>query len=279
MTSTRADAASDTQVTDPYRALVIERPTFMWATVVMVAVLLLTAGFAGIASTMSDENSPAARALGIWGAGFSGLFLMFIGLLNLLELRRVRQMDSSAWGADTEAAPKGMMTMLLGPVSKSVDRPVKMYFVGLLFGLGFDTASTIGLFVIAGGAVVTNNWLIVVTLPLLFTSGMVLFDTIDGELMRAAYRRSTRAQERRRTYNTIMISLSVTVALIIGSIALCGAISEALTLESGPLAWWGGLELGPTGLAILLVFLTLWGSMLLLDGSRRHSAQRQVSVG
>ena len=125
----------------------------------------------------------------------SGVFLVLIGLINLVALVGItRVFLNMRRGHFDEAAlekqldSRGFLNRVLGRVTRAVGKPWHMYPVGFLFGLGFDTVTEIGLLVIAGGAVASGlPWWAVLTLPVLFTAGMALLDTIDGAFMNVAY--------------------------------------------------------------------------------------------
>ncbi len=121
---------------------------------------------------------------------------------------------------------------------KRISRPGQMYPLGLLFGLGFDTATEISLLVLAGAGAATGlPWYAVLVLPLLFASGMSLFDTLDGAFMQAAYRWAFVKPVRKVYYNLTTTGLSVAVALLIGGIELIGVLHDRLQL-SDPVTTW-----------------------------------------
>src|SRR3982750_3132008 len=128
-----------------------------------------------------------------------------------------------------------------GPLARSIDTSWKMYPLGILFGLGFDTATEIALLVLAGTSVAAGLpfWALL-SLPLLFAAGMSLLDTIDGSFMNFAYGWAFSKPVRKVYYNLTITGLSVAVALIIGGIELTSILVERLHITSGPLAAIGG---------------------------------------
>lgn len=153
----------------------------------------------------------------------SGLFLITIGAINLRALgaiwrvfRRMRRGDLDEAQLDKDLAERGVLNRILGPLARRVDAPWKMYAIGILFGLGFDTATTIGLFVVGGGAALTAPWFVVLVLPILFTAGMTLIDTLDGVIMKNAYEWAFARPVRKVFHYPTVTAMSGAVAFLIG---------------------------------------------------------------
>jgi high-affinity nickel-transport protein len=144
-------------------------------------------------------------------------------------------------------------------LTRSVRKAWHIYPVGVLFGLGFDTATEVGLLVLAGGAAAFNLpfWTILV-LPVLFASGMCLMDAIDGVFMNAAYGWAFAKPVRKIFYNITITSISVAVALIIGTIELVGVVADQANISSGPLAAIAGINLDYAGYGIVGLFVVAW---------------------
>src|SRR4029450_13200144 len=124
----------------------------------------------------------------------------------------------------------------LSGVTKLIRKPWHMYPTGLLFGLGFDTATEVSLLVLAGGAAIFSlPWSAVLTPPVLFAAGMSLLDTIAGCFMNFAYGWAFSKPVRKVYYNIIITGLSVAVALIIGTIELVSILTEKAGITTGPL--------------------------------------------
>ncbi len=236
------------------------------STVVVVTVILIALGLNLLARELTIENSTLTAVASIWGALISGVFLLLIGLINLLSLREIwkifrrnrrgETMDHAE--IDHILSHRGIMARILGPVSRRVDAPWKMYVVGILFGLGFDTATTIALFVVGGTAALTAPWYVVLVLPILFTAGMTLVDTIDGIVMHHAYSWAFAAPARRIYYNLTITLISVVVAFLVGGVVLTSLLAETLGAEAGALGWIAGLEFENLGFIIVAVLVFTW---------------------
>ncbi|MBP3043814.1 HoxN/HupN/NixA family nickel/cobalt transporter [Arthrobacter jiangjiafuii] len=237
------------------------------STIVLGAVALLAGGVNALAGAIADDGSVLKEAAGIWGPAVSGSFLLLIGAINLVALAGIyRAFRKSRTGTgseeDLERAlnQRGFISRILAPVARRVDRPWKMYPLGFLFGLGLDTATTIGLFVVAGGAVVLMPWYVVMVLPVLFTAGMVLCDSLDGILMSRVYSSALDRPERKIFYNLAITGASVVVAFLVGAAVLGGLFTEVWALESGPVAWLGTVDLEYFGFAVVGVFVLAWAA-------------------
>ncbi|WP_425554633.1 HoxN/HupN/NixA family nickel/cobalt transporter, partial [Georgenia daeguensis] len=147
----------------------------------------------------------------------------------------------------------------LGRFTRRVTKPWHMYPVGLLMGLGFDTATQVALLVLAGGtAALTLPWYAILVLPVLFAAGMSLFDAADGVLMARAYRWAFLAPVRKVYYNLTVTVLSVIAALGIGVTVLLQLLAEHLEPTGGFLGWAAGLDMGGVGYALVGLFVTAW---------------------
>jgi nickel/cobalt transporter (NiCoT) family protein len=240
------------------------------SSVVFFASLLLVAGVRGIAGVVQDEESQVAQTLGLVGTLVAGSFLLLIGLMNLSAavgiarvFRRMRSGDFDEAELERHLHNRGFLTRILGRVTRRVRKPWHLYPVGLLMGLGFDTATQVALLVLAAGsAAFVLPWYAILVLPVLFAAGMSLFDTADGVLMTRAYGWAFLKPIRKVFYNLAVTLLSVTVALVIGLLVLTGLVVERLGIESGPLAWVVTLDLGYVGFAIVGLFALAWGLAL-----------------
>ena len=236
------------------------------SSVVFVMVMGIALGVRALSTGISEHNSALQDTTGVWGTSVSGVFLVLIGLLNLAALIGILKVfgamrrghyDEAALERQLDA--RGFLNRILGRVNKLVRRPWQMYPVGFLFGLGFDTVTEIGLLVIAGGAVASGlPWWAVLTLPVLFTAGMALLDTIDGAFMQVAYGWAFSRPVRKIYYNITVTALSVAVALIIGLATLGGPLAQRLGVHSGPVAWLAGLDMEHVGYGIAALFVAAW---------------------
>ena len=200
----------------------------------------------------------------------AGTFLILIGLMNLFAVigiarvfRRMRTGELDEAELERQLDNRGFLARLLGRVMRRVSKPWHLYPVGLLMGLGFDTATQVALLVLAAGtAAFTLPWYAILVLPVLFAAGMSLFDTADGLFMSQAYGWAFLKPIRKVFYNLTVTVLSVAVALIIGVIVLIGLLVDRLGIESGPLAYIGGLDLDFVGFAIVGLFVVTWAIAL-----------------
>ena len=236
------------------------------STVVFVMVALLALGIRSLAGQLGDDQSALQRSAGLWGTSVSGVFLLLIGLINLVALvgilkvfrgMRRGRFDESA--LDAHLDKRGFLIRVLGKVTKAVRKPWHMYPIGLLFGLGFDTVTEVGLLVVAGGAAAaTLPWWAILTIPVLFAAGMSLLDTIDGSFMNFAYGWAFSKPVRKIYYNITITALSVAVALLIGGIQITSIVTDKLEITSGPLAAIGSLDLNSVGYWIVGLFVATW---------------------
>jgi high-affinity nickel-transport protein len=151
------------------------------------------------------------------------------------------------------------MNRILNGLTKSVRKAWHAYPVGVLFGLGFDTATEVGLLVMAGGAAAFDlPFYSILVLPVLFAAGMSLMDTIDGVFMNAAYEWAFAKPVRKVFYNITVTSISVAVALVIGTIELLGVLADRLDITSGPIALVADIPLDYAGYAIVGLFVAAW---------------------
>jgi high-affinity nickel-transport protein len=228
--------------------------------------ILLAAGVRAIAGQATSDSSSLHNTLGLVGTSVSGVFLYLIAILNLMVLlgilkvfRAMRHGEHDEALLEEHLNNRGFLNRLLRGVTKSVTRPWQMYPVGLLFGLGFDTATEVSLLVLAGGAATfVLPWYAILTLPVLFAAGMSLLDSIDGCFMNFAYGWAFSKPVRKVYYNITITGLSVAVAMIIGSIELLSILVEKLDITSGPLASIGSLDLNYVGYAIVGLFVVTW---------------------
>ena len=235
------------------------------SSVVFVMAFLVAIG-AKIVTTLVFDDSDVHQTLGVIGTSISGFFLVVIGLINLAALMSIyrvwREAQTGGYDEDTleEALnSRGMLARLLRPAMKRIKRPGQMYPLGILFGLGFDTATEISLLVLAGAGAATGlPWYAVMVLPLLFASGMSLFDTLDGAFMQAAYQWAFLQPVRKVYYNLTTTGLSVAVALIIGGVELISVLHDKAELTDPVTSWVAGITLDDIGYVIVALFVVVW---------------------
>jgi high-affinity nickel-transport protein len=235
------------------------------SSIVFILCILLAFGI-HVAGQLGDDSSTLHQVTGLIGTLVSGVFLMILGIINLVILvgivrvfQRMRHGEYDEAELEHHLNNRGFMNRILRGTTKAVTKPWQMYPVGLLFGLGFDTATEIGLLVLAGGAAASSlPWYAILTLPVLFAAGMSLLDSIDGSFMNFAYGWAFAKPVRKVYYNITITGLSVLVAVVIGGIELLGLLAEKLGIESGPLGWIAGLDLNYVGFVIVGLFVLTW---------------------
>ena len=236
------------------------------SSVVFALCVLIGVGISALAGQVADDASQLQQTTGLIGTLVSGVFLLLIGLLNLVSLvgivkvfRRLRTGDLDEAELERHLDNRGFLARLLGRVLRGVSKPWHMYPVGLLFGLGFDTATEVSLLVLAGGAAAFSlPWYAILVLPVLFAAGMSLFDAADGVFMSAAYGWAFLKPIRKVFYNLTVTVLSVAVALVIGLIELFGLLADEFDVHAGPLRWAAEIDLGRVGYVIVGLFVVTW---------------------
>ncbi|MYS88518.1 MULTISPECIES: HoxN/HupN/NixA family nickel/cobalt transporter [Streptomyces] len=242
------------------------------SSVVFALSFLLTLGVKTLAGPVRDGGSSLHDVTGLIGTTVSGTFLYLIAAVNLVILTGIwkvfRSMRSGHYdeaALEEQLNNRGFMNRLLGRVMKSVSKPGQMYPLGLLFGLGFDTATEIALLVLAGsGAASGLPWYAILCLPVLFAAGMCLLDTIDGSFMNFAYGWAFSKPVRKVYYNLTITGLSVAVALLIGTVELLGLLVEQLGLHGPFWNWISGLDLNVLGYVVVALFVATWVVALLV---------------
>jgi high-affinity nickel-transport protein len=240
------------------------------STIVLLVAVMLNFGIRALNLQVSQESSGLHSATSLIGTSVSGGFLYLIALLNfvvLLSIARVyRQMRSGRYDPhelERQLEQRGVMNRLLGGYARKVDASWKMYPVGVLFGLGFDTATEVGLLVLAGSAVAGGlPFYAIVSLPILFAAGMCLFDTLDGCFMNFAYDWAFANPVRKVFYNLTITGLSVAVAFFVGTVEVLGLIGQEANLNSPFWAFVRGFNINTAGYAIVGLFVLTWAIAL-----------------
>ena len=236
------------------------------SSVVATLAILLNFGIKAVGAQLKDENSALHHYTGIVGLTVSGTFLMLIAVLNLIILISILRVffEMRRGLYDEEQLEKhlnsrGLLMRFFGPIARQIDSSWKMYPLGILFGLGFDTATEVGLLVLTGSSVIAGlPWWAILSLPLLFAGGMSLLDTIDGSFMNFAYGWAFSKPVRKVYYNIIITGLSVGVALFIGGLELLQVLSGQLDLTGGIWDKISNFNLNSAGYIITAVFVIVW---------------------
>jgi len=260
------------------------------STIVFIMALLLNFGIRALDQQVKNDGSGLHNVTGIIGTTVSGTFLYIIALLNVIILVGIvhvfRDMRTGTYSDEQLEAmleKRGLMNRFLGPIARRADAPWKMYPVGVLFGLGFDTATEVALLVLAGSAVVSGlPFYAILSLPILFAAGMCLFDTLDGCFMNFAYDWAFAKPIRKVYYNLTITGLSVFVAVFIGTIEILGLIGQEYSLSGGFWDFMGNFDINTAGFVIVGVFVLTWAAALAIwhfgKIEQRYDTRQAVTV-
>jgi high-affinity nickel-transport protein len=241
------------------------------SSVVFALTVMLGLGARALGSQIRNSNSSLHHYGGLIGTVVSGSFLYLIATLNLVilvgivrlfvKMRQGRFDDSEL---EKHLNARGFMMRFFGPIARSIDAPWKMYPLGVLFGLGFDTATEVAFLVLAGTSVAAGLpfWAIL-SLPILFAAGMSLLDTIDGSFMNFAYGWAFSKPVRKVYYNIAITGLSVFVAFYIGTLELAQVLANQLHLRGGVWSYAAGFNINKAGFTIVGIFVGVWVFALL----------------
>ena len=231
------------------------------STIVFLLAFLLSLGVKALAGQVENDGSGLHSVTGVVGASVSGAFLWILGILKVFREMRTGRYDEAQ--LEDHLNKRGFMNRFLSGLTRSVRKGWHIYPIGVLFGLGFDTATEVGLLVLAGGAAVSNLpfWAILV-LPVLFAAGMSLLDTTDGVFMNAAYGWAFAKPVRKVFYNMTITAISVAVALVIGTVELIGALADQADITSGPLSAIADIPLDYAGYGVVALFFLAWAVAL-----------------
>ena len=236
------------------------------STVVFALALLISIGVRSLSGPVRHGNSRLHDVTGWIGTGVSGTFLYIIAALNVVILvgiikvfREMKRGSFDEAALERRLDSRGFMNRFFGGLTRAVTRPRQMYPIGLLFGLGFDTATEVALLVIAGSAGAAGlPWYAILCLPILFAAGMSLLDSIDGSFMNFAYGWAFSKPVRKVFYNITITGLSVAVALVIGTIELGGLIAQHLALSGSFWSWLETININLLGFIIAGMFVATW---------------------
>jgi high-affinity nickel-transport protein len=236
------------------------------SSVVFVLAVLLNFGIRGLDNQVKNSSSNLQHTTTVIGTLVSGGFLFLIAALNIVILASImkvfREMRAGRYDdeeLEEQLAKRGLMNRFLGGFARRVDAPWKMYPVGFLFGLGFDTATEVALLVLAGTAVVGGlPFYAILSLPILFAAGMSLLDTADGCFMNFAYDWAFAKPVRKVYYNLTITGLSVFVALFIGAVEVLGLLAQDGHLSGPGWAWLENFNINTAGFVIVGVFVLTW---------------------
>jgi len=240
------------------------------SSVVTALAIALNFGIKSLGVQVKDDKSALHHYTGLIGTSVSGAFLVLIALLNLVVLISVLKVFTAMRkGTYNEAElekhldSRGFMMRFFGPIARRIDKSWKMYPLGILFGLGFDTATEVALLVLAGSSVVAGlPWWAILALPMLFAGGMSLLDTIDGSFMNFAYGWAFSKPVRKVYYNIVITGLSVVVAIFIGGLEVAQVFAQQLNLTGGFWNYALAFNINKAGFIIVIMFVAVWASAL-----------------
>jgi high-affinity nickel-transport protein len=236
------------------------------STIVFALAALFAVGFRAVSAQVATSGSALHHATTLAGTVVSGSFLYLIAGLNFVILigivrlfREMRQGRYDEAALEHQLNSRGLMNRFLGRWTRTVKEPWQMYPIGLLFGLGFDTATEIALLFLAGGAAGAGlPFYAILCLPILFAAGMSLLDTIDGSFMNFAYGWAFSKPVRKMYYNITITCLSVAMALVIGTIELLGLAANELPLHGRFWDWVSAINVNTLGYIIFGMFVLTW---------------------
>jgi high-affinity nickel-transport protein len=240
------------------------------SSIVFALAFLISLGVRALDGPVKNDDSNLHRVTNWIGTLVSGSFLYLIAAINIVILLGIvgvfRQMKTGRYNEaelEDQLAKRGLMNRILGRLTRTVTKPGQMYPIGVLFGLGFDTATEVALLVLAGGAAGAGlPWYAILCLPILFAAGMSLMDSIDGSFMNFAYGWAFSKPVRKVYYNITVTGLSVTVAVVIGTIELGGLIASQLSLSGSFWSWFENININALGFVIVGIFLLTWAIAL-----------------
>jgi nickel/cobalt transporter (NiCoT) family protein len=236
------------------------------SSVVFLLAVILNFGVRALDSQVGNDASGLHKTTNIIGTSVSGGFLYLIAALNLIVMVGIvkvyREMKSGKFDneeLERQLNNRGLMNRFFGGYARRIDSPWKMYPVGILFGLGFDTATEVALLVLAGTAVAGGlPFYAILSLPILFAAGMSLFDTIDGCFMNFAYDWAFAKPIRKVFYNLTITGLSVFVAFFIGTIEIVGLIGSEAHLNGPFWNFFANFNINTAGFVIVGAFVLTW---------------------
>lgn len=221
-------------------------------------------GVRALDGQVQNASSSLHHVITLVGTLASGAFLYVIAALNVVVLISIYRAfvairheicDEAELELERQLQQRGLMNRFFGPLARRIDSPAKIYRIGVLFGLGFDTATEVALLVLSGTAVASGlSFWAVLSLPLLFAGGMTLFDTLDGCLMNFAYGWAFARPVRKVYYYLVITALSVAVAALIGTIELVGLLASELHLTTGPWPAASSFDINAAGFVIVGLF-------------------------
>nr|WP_294691282.1 hypothetical protein [uncultured Friedmanniella sp.] len=238
---------------------------------VVVATGALVLAGVGFVQVALDQSTGTARVLGIVGLSVSGLYLLLVAVANLaafsqaLRLRRALHADPGLVLPPGALSPRGPAARVMTAPLRRVRHPRHVYLVGLLFSLGFDTSSQIGLLMVTAGAALAGAPAAsLLCLPLLFTAAMTLGDTSNGLMMLRLYRNAEDDPARKIDFNLLITGVSILSGLLVGVVAVSTLLTEVLGWRAGLPQAVAALDTRYAGFGLAAFFALVGVSALLL---------------
>jgi high-affinity nickel-transport protein len=256
------------------------------SSVVMVVGVGITVAAKAVFKAVVTPSSGFESAGGVAGTLLSASFLWMIAALNLVVLvgivRVFRDMRKGIYDEqelEAQLLSRGLMYRFFGRMMRSIEHTWQLFFVGFVFGLGFDTATEV-LLLAGTAAAVTEGlpWYAVLTLPLLFSGGMMLCDSIDGLFMNFAYGWAFARPVRKVYYNITITALSIGVAFLVGGIEIIGLLSNELHLHGWLGDYMASFDLNTAGYMVVGLFVLVWAVALTIWRFGRVEARWEAAA-
>jgi nickel/cobalt transporter (NiCoT) family protein len=245
------------------------------STVVVAIGIGIVAAEKTVFHAVSDSGSGLERFGGVFGTVVSASFLMLIGLLNLIILlgiarvfRSMRRGEYDEAELERQLENRGFFYRFFGRWMKAITKDWQLYPVGVVFGLGFDTATEVAL--LATTALLASQhipWFAILCLPIMFTAGMTLMDTTDGLFMNLAYGWAFLNPVRKVYYNLAVTGLSVAICFFIGGVEILGLFPQEINGLSQSHGFWGfvgNFNINTAGFVIVGMFILTWLAAMLV---------------
>ena len=244
--------------------------SFGHSTVIVAVGVGITVAARAVFGAVVNPDSAFQSTGGTIGTVVSAAFLYLIAVLNLIVLAGIfkvfREMRSGTYDEaqlEAQLQARGLMYRFFGRFMRSINHTWQLYFVGMVFGIGFDTTTEVVLLAATAYAAIQGlPYFAVLALPFLFAGGMMLFDTLDGAFMNFAYGWAFARPVRKVYYNLVITGLSIGAAFIIGTIELLGVLTGELHLRG---AFWdlmANFDINVAGFVIAAMFVAVWAAAL-----------------
>ena len=245
--------------------------SFGHSTVIVAVGVGITIAARAVFGAVVDPSSAYETAGGTVGTLLSAGFLYLIALLNLIVLAGIfkvfRDMRSGAYNEtqlEAQLQARGLMYRFFGRFMRSINHTWQLYFVGLVFGIGFDTATEVVLLAATAYAAIQGlPYFAVLALPFMFSGGMMLFDTLDGAFMNFAYGWAFARPVRKVYYNLVITALSIGAAFIIGTIEILGILTAEMNLHGVFWDTMANFNINVAGFCIAGLFVAVWAVALI----------------